>query len=268
MIIFDDIEAWEPKLAAVLHPYLPESVDLKLKAASPKYLEDARDVLLNLTDRDAVIDAMLAWISSEKIAGYHGSRLTDAEVASIREGGLIPLKAESRRNRIERALSPHPEWPRVVDQVCAVLHDLGPGSRTGHREGQVHLTLSKSGLTNHFNHYLLYGSEFDQHAAHKLLGQAGITLLAQDGEARVIEIAVPGAYALDAAHPFFDVDMMRARGEIPNIVKEFLEAWSFRLAHPGFQSQSMKADCGMIFRSTVPASWVANIGTASTQHEN
>ena len=252
MIDFDDIDEWEPELSAALSPHLPDSVGPTPAAVAPEYVEDALDLLFGVSRRDAIIDATLTWIRSTSIAGYHGTRLTDTEMASIRATGLVPLKAEARRNRLIRALSPHPDWPRVADKLDAAMQ----GSDVRYREGQVHLTLSKAGLTNGFNHYLTHGSEFDQHLAYKLLGLDGKELLAHDGESTVICFSIPGPLALDAANQYFDIDTVRARGGIPNLVNEFLTVWSYRLAHPEFQSRTLESDCGMMFRSTVPADWI------------
>jgi hypothetical protein len=175
--------------------------------------------------------------------------------------GLIPLKAEERRPRLIRALSLHPRWQVVADQLDAAIQSHGRGGEARLREERVHLTLSRAGLTVGFNHYLTHGSEFDQHVAYALLGPDGEELLARDGKPRVIQVAVPGHLALDAAHPHFSIDDVRARGDVPNLVNEFLEAWSYRLAHPGFQSRTLEIDCGMVFRSTVPADWIIGFDT-------
>ena len=74
-------------------------------------------------------------------------------------------------------------------------------------------------------------------------------------------MAVPGVAALAAAHRYFSIDQMRARGEIPNVVHEFIKAWSFRLAHPQFQTRELKVDRGLTFRSQVPAGWIVTIDT-------
>lgn len=261
MIDFDDIDDWAPKLAAALSPHVPDSIGPKLAAAALEFVEDARDLLFDLAGRDAVIDAALDWIRSTKIVGYHGSRLTDEEIASVRSSGLIPLKAEARRLRLIRALSSHSRWHEVLNQLDAVIQAHGRGSAVGNRENQVHLTLSGAGLINSFNHYLTHGAEFDQHAAYALLGQEGKDLLARDGKPTLIRVAVPGPVALDAAHPFFSIDDIRDRGDVPNIVNEFLEAWSYRLAYPEFQSRTLEVDCGMLFRSTVPAAWIIGFDT-------
>lgn len=259
MLDFDNIDEWFPELFDVLCPCMPKSIEQKFLLANPQYIEDARDLLFDLTDREVVINTMLIWFRSKEIVAYHGTRLIESEITSLKTIGLVPLKAHNRRDRLIRALSSHPGWPEAVAKLDATLQSYGQHRIAGQREGQVHLTLSKSGLVNGFNHYLIYGSEFDQHVAYELLGIEGKDLLAHAGEPRVVKLAVPGNVALDAAHPFFSIDDIRARGEIPNIIREFITSWSFRLAHPGFQSQQLKIDCGLIFYNIVPADWIVSI---------
>lgn len=261
MVDFDEIDDWVRELSEVLSSCVPSSFERTIADAAPPYIEEALDLLFESTVRDAVIDATLAWIRSSKVVGYHGSRLTDEEVASVRSRGLTPLKAEARRDRLVRALSPHPVWHEVADQLTPVLRSYGPGGAAGRREGQVHLTLSRSGLVDGFNHYLTHGSEFDQHAAHELLGADGKEFLAKDGKPTVLRVAVPGPRALDAAHPYFGINDMQAKGEVPNLAKEFLQAWSYKLAHPAFQSRTLKIDCGMVFHSTILAAWIVDTTT-------
>lgn len=259
MACFDTIDEWAPALSEVLLPLAPADIQHKLKAAAPEYIEDARDCFLRFAERESVIDAMLEWIRSTRIAGYHGTRLAPAEVESIRASGLIPLKSVARRERLQRALSRHPRWNEVANRLEEAIHSIGPGCAVGRREGQVHLTLSRAGLTDAFNHYLTHGAEFDWHVAAELLGEEGKELLSADGIPYVIQVAVSGAAALAAAHPFFTVEDMRARGELPNIIKEFLDVWCFRLSRPGYQSRKLKLDCGMVFGSTVPTEWIRRI---------
>lgn len=263
IIDFDEIDDWAPKLATALSPHVPSSVGKKLVMTAPQHLEDAMGCLFDLTDRCAVIAATLTWIRSSTIASYHGSRLTAADMASIRLTGLIPLKAEARRNRLLRALSSHVDWPSVVDRLDSTINKYGQRAAAGRRQHQVHLTLSRAALTNGFDHYLTHGAEFDQHVAHALLDKGGTDLLAHDGESTVIRVGIPGVLALDAANPYFSVDETQARAEVPNLAREFLKAWSYRLAHPEFQSRTLKIDCGMIFNSVVPADWIVSIDTVN-----
>jgi hypothetical protein len=264
MIDFDNIDDWAPRLTAVLRPYVSSSVEQTLLGADLDYIQDAQDILFKLVDRDAIIDEVIAWLRSNNIAGYHGSRLTDAEVHSIKAQGLIPLNAEARRDRLINILSSHSRWPEVADKLDVTIRDYGQGNRGGHREGQAHLTLSRTGLIKLFNHYLTHGSEFDQHVAGELLGTDGVDLLAGYGMSKVFQFAVPGDLALNAANRYFSVDDFRERGEVPNIVREFLTSWCYRLAVPDFQSASMKVDCGIVFIQTIPAAWITGIQTLNT----
>ena len=161
MIDFDEIDDWAPELSDVLSQCVPHTFERRVADAAPEYVEDALDLLFESAGRDVVIDATLAWIRSSTVAGYHGSRLSDEEVASVRSIGLIPLQAETRRDRLVRALSPHPRWREVADRLTPVLRNHGPGGAAGRREGQAHLTLSRCGLVDDFNHYLTNGSELD-----------------------------------------------------------------------------------------------------------
>jgi len=261
VIDFDQIEGWSPQLKKALSASVTDLTLSSIRRANPSYVEDARDLLFTLAGRDDVIEATLAWLRSSTIAGYHGTRLTDDEVRCVRKKGLLPLDASARKARLVRALSQHSSWKTVAQRLDAVLKEHGPNNRAGRREGQAHLTLSRAGLVNSFNHYLTHGSEFDQHAAHALLGDDGVTLLARDGKGRVIQFAVPGQEALNASHPRFSVADLRAPGDVPNIASQFLKAWSYQVAYPDFNPRTLAVDCGMVFRSAIPAAWITNIET-------
>lgn len=259
MLDYDAIDDWAPALSKALEAVLPVSLPEEVVAAGPEFIEDARDLVFDLGGRDAIIDRAIAWIRSETIVAYHGSRLTLTEVARVQGVGLLPLVAEARRERLVRALSRHPEWETVRHRLDAEIAAYGPGETLGRRESQVHLTLSKAGLTEGFSHYLLGGSEFDQRVAHALLGRAGEDMLKTDADAVVIHVAVPGPKAIEAAHPHFTVDDVRRTGDVPNIVNQFLCAWAFRFIKPHFQARTLKTDCGLVFRCPVPADWITRV---------
>lgn len=261
IIDFDNIDEWSTSLESVLRPLITDVAWKNLTNANFQFVEDARDLLFELTNRDEITDTVLHWLRSKKLAGHHGTRLIESEVASIRLNGLLPLNAVTRRDRLVRALSSHPNWHEVSKQLDNVIQSHGQGNREGKREGQVHLTLSMTGLVQEFNHYLVYGSEFDQNVAQELLGQDGMKLLLLDGVSKVIKVAIPGEIAVKAAHPFFSVESLRAKGDTPNLVKEFLETWSFKLSNPTLQSRQLRVDCGMIFWKTIPADWIVDILT-------
>ena len=260
---FDDNRTWGALLTATIGDLLSESVVEKLVSAAPEYVEDARDLLFSCTDRERIVDAALAWIRLTTVAGYHGSRLIDSELDSIRACGLLPLDANARRARLARALSSHSRWNQVADRLDSTLHEYGVGGRAGCRQGQVHLTLSRCGLVNGFNHYLTFGSEFDQQVAQVLLADDGKELLRKNGRARVIRVAVPGEVALEAVNRYFTVDQRLARGEVPGLVDDVLKVWSYGFAHPDFDCGTLKIDCGMVFPSTVPPGWIVATDTLS-----
>jgi len=256
MIDFDDIDKWEPILSKVLNPLVSAEIRTTIVNTHPEYVEDALDLLFRLTARELIIARTLAWLKFETIVGYHGTRLTKSEIKRVRNSGLVPLRAVERRKRIIRALCKHPKWTENSDKLDKTIQKIGPGCLNGKREGQVHLTLSCASLCFNFNHYLKYGSEFDQNVASSLLGPEGVELLSCYGKSTVIQVAVPGELALNAANRYFSVEESISRGNVPNIIHEILKAWSFKLAHPKYQSKTMGVDCGMIFLTSVPQSWI------------
>ena len=127
----------------------------------------------------------------------------------------------------------------------------------------MHLTLSRSGLVNGFNHYLTHGSEFDQRVAHALLGANGKDLLKADGWPTLVCTAVPGDVALKAVNRYWTVDERLARGEMPGLVGTFLKSWSYGLTHPDFDCGELQVDCGLVFASVVPPAWIVGIETVA-----
>jgi len=264
-IEFDNIDEWAPELSATLKHHISDHLVLALTKTTPKYFEDARDLLFEHADKEKIIDDMLVWFRSKQVIGYHGTRLTDEEVKAVQDSGLLPLKASNRTERLSRILSVHPRWREVESTLPNIIELYGHNEYGGRRQDQVHLTLSAAGLTKGFNHYLTHGSEFDQCVANHILGPNGKELLKQAGHPRLIHVNIPGAIALDAAHPYFKIEDLRSRGEVPNLIKNFLEAWCYRLAHPDFQSRDLRIDSGMTFWSTIPSHWLVKINTLTEE---
>lgn len=256
MIDLDTIDDWAPGFATVQKDNIPRIVATRMIEAKPQLIEDALCKLFALTDRKAVIVATLSWIRSATIAAYHGTRLTHAEADSIRANGLIPLEATARRRRLERALSRHPRWPEVSAKLDSIIADCANG-----REGRVTLAFSRLTLTNTYNHYLTHGSEFDQCVAEHLLGQEGVHLLASDGNRVLIQIAVPGSIALTAANPYGTAEEILERGDVPQLAREFLEAWSYCLAHPNRKQEPLGIRCDMALNHAVPPDWITSVDT-------
>ena len=262
MLDYDEYLSWGPRLKAILAHVVPEALTMRLKASEPPpefFGRALYDLVLPHTDRAALVEAATEWIRTSTVAAYHGTRLTDCELAAVRAEGLLPLDGDSRRRRIMRALSSHPDWRVQAGRLDAVLHDYGKNWKAGKRLGQVHLTLSRSGLLYHFNQYLVYGSEFDRHVADELLGDEGTALLRRDGQARLIRIAVPGTDALKAANPW---STLRA-DEIPYLAKELLETWADEIFFPNWAGTPEAVDCGIRWYNyqPVPPSWIESVET-------
>lgn len=67
----------------------------------------------------------------------------------------------------------------------------------------------------------------------------------------VVKLAVPGAVALQANNPFGF-----GHEDFQSMIRELLQAWAYWLANPGWQCSSLEIDCGLIFRTDVPAEWI------------
>src|SRR5262249_44797378 len=145
---------------------------------------DARDILLSKIDQTVVLRLVVNWLKLQIVFAYHGSRLTIAEIVDIRRNGLRLLKATDREQRLRTILSAHRRWPALERRLIEVVDAYGVNwlqNNSRHREGSVHATISRSSLIKSFNHYLKYGSEFDQVVAQRLLGNEGVDLLGDHG---------------------------------------------------------------------------------------
>ena len=119
--------------------------------------------------------------------------------------------------------------------------------------------LSSAGLLKSSNIYLKYGSEFDQHVAYSLLGQEGYDLLETDGDMVLISCSVPGDKAIIATHRYFSPKDFMNKGEVPNLVKEFLMCWSFWHSNPNFEPKTLQLDCGLVLMDDIPTSWILDV---------
>jgi len=67
-------------------------------------------------------------------------------------------------------------------------------------------------------------------------------------------VKVPGARAFRACNRYGVPEE-----DLPNLVRPMLQAWSYWLAFPDYESASRKLDCGMVFREAIPAQWIEEI---------
>jgi hypothetical protein len=255
MFDFDHIEAWGPELCREVSGAIPGDVSQAIASGKPKLIEDARDILLSKVDQTIVLRRVVNWLKLQTISAYHGSRLTIEEIVDVRRDGLRVLKATDREQRLRTILSAHPRWPTVERGLTEAVDAYGVNwlqNNSGRREGSVHATISRSVLIKSFNHYLKYGSEFDQLVSRRLLDDEGVELLGGYGSPVIFKVAVPGAAALHAANPY----LPELPIGLPNLVRELLDAWAFWLANPTFSTHTLEVDCGLKFSGDVPPEWI------------
>jgi len=256
MINYDNINDWRPKLTNVLGQLVPESAKQEIADAKLKCCEDVLNLFFELTDKEAIIDKMLDWLQSTKIVCFHSTRLTDIEVESIRKNGLILLDANNRYNRLVDVLSPHPEWSNKKHLLKKIIKKYGQENCEGRRDGVVCFALSE----DRKNHYLIYGSEFDRCVVRDIFPkkEEGLNLLYKYGKPRIISIKIPGDLVLETT----DVELVQATGDVPNIVKEFLYTWCYKLAN--LSSKKIKDNfdnCSLTFQKPFLSNCIIDIKT-------
>ena len=137
--------------------------------------------------------------------------------------------------RLREILARHPIWYSVKNRLREVIDDVGPKEKQGRRQGQVHFSLSRSGLVNGFDHYLTHGSEFDQHVVQRLFGdQSGLELLNSETVPVLVHVSFSGEQLIQGAHPHFSYSDVMGMGEIPGLARTFLNAWAYKAANPSF----------------------------------
>lgn len=253
---FDSIDEWEPRVTDVLAPMLPRDIAARVRREKPLYVDDARTIVARNADIRDLGLAILTLLRQETVMAYHGTRLTGEDAASIEKDGFKPLRISDRKSRLVRALAGHPGWEQSSSRLDDVLSQFASGM-VGAREGQIHFTLSRAGLRS-FDHYITHGAEVDDLIARELVGDEGYELLASDGVPMIYKIAVPGEVAVKAANPYIPPEEVFRRGDLPKLASDILNAWSYRLFDPTFQSSSLEIDCGLVFYEHVPAAWIAS----------
>ena len=252
---FDEVHAWGPMLSDHVSSLVSRALASNVISASrPTYLEDAAKIFFSdvFQDKTRFTAEVVAWIEAQTVAAYHGSRLGGAEIDALKREGLTALSAERRREPLRKRLSIDPRWCET--KFDAAFTELVTGQSWGKREGQVHATISRGGLVKGFNHYLTYGSEFDQCVVTLLFGSAGKELLTQWGGPTLVQLAIPGTKALAAANPY----ALNAN-ESPNLARQIVEVWTYWLADPTLVVANLEYDCGLVFDHDVPPEWIVSI---------
>lgn len=260
MINYDKFETWQMSFGELIVRLLGEKAVNDLASSSFEYIEDAGDFVVNHSDIETVSTEIQNWFRAHEFCVFHGTRLLPEEILSVQQKGLLPLVATDREQRLREVLAGHPQWYSVENRLLEVIEDVGPKEKQGGREGQVHFSLSKSGLVNDFDHYLTHGSEFDQRVVHQLFGdRSGFELLNSKTVPVLVHVSFSGEQLIQGAHPYFSYSDLVGMGEIPGIARTFLNAWAFKASNPSFDIEKLRTDCCMMERVATPPERILSI---------
>ncbi|WP_141655855.1 hypothetical protein [Roseibaca calidilacus] len=260
IIHYDKFETWERSFGDLVVRLLGEEAVNNLASSYFEYIEDAGDFVVNHSDIETVSTEIQGWLRAREFCVFHGTRLLHEEILSVQQKGLRPLVATDREQRLREILARHPIWYSVKNRLREVIDDVGPKEKQGRRQGQVHFSLSRSGLVNGFDHYLTHGSEFDQHVVQRLFGdQSGLELLNSETVPVLVHVSFSGEQLIQGAHPHFSYSDVMGMGEIPGLARTFLNAWAYKAANPSFDIEKLQTDCCMMERVATPPERILNI---------
>lgn len=255
MIKLNEPATWFETFDAAVGDRLAPGARTVLGQSSLEYPQDALEVALQHAPHGGLLCDATEYIRGTTVAGYHGTRASDEEAASIHDRGLLLLREEDRVPRLVRALSKHAKWSEKAQDLWAAIDRHGAKSKMAQRVRQIHLAATSADAMR----FARDGSEFDEFVAHDLLGDEGAALIKQDGAPRLVIVELPGAVALDAANPFIPVDDALSRGDIPYLVRQLLTAWAYCVARPDAVANLSMAGCAMMLRTPIPPGWIKEV---------
>lgn len=251
MIIDFDSNDWMAPLGDALRNSVPQGRRDALPAAQIRYTDDALDILVDETSASRVVDTTLAWIRSNSLRVFHGTRLTDEEAEAMKTDGMRPLSVDGRIDWLRHTF---PQLAAILtEDFVSKAMDAG---QMRYRDSQVHAAISRREMFSGYD-YLQEGSEFDR----RLLEWGGrpdlVATLKSRGRPRLVSLVVPGDEALAAMHPIFSIDDVRTNDTYPNLVRQLLQAWAWELHRPGAPREGV--DACLMFKAAVPGEFVEDI---------
>lgn len=247
MISFDQFQSWQHSLEQALLTVLDAETLNELASTKFDFVETAGGFVSNAVGVELLSVTLLDWLERNEFCVYHGTRLLPSEVESVQNVGLRLLSAGDRQERLEEIFSCHNRWVEVKGNLPTVLEDVGPKKKQGRREGQVHFSLSRLVLMSDLEHYIGYGSEFDQHVAYRLFGDnSGVLLLKEKTQPYIVHVRMSGSELIKGAHPIFTYKDVVEGGEVPGLSSTFLNAWAFKRSRPDFDLANLRTDCCMM----------------------
>lgn len=152
---------------------VPASAISNIRNLAPRFLEDPRNHLFELFGRNYIRRRLAAHLQNCSIKFFHGTRLSQADLESVKRSGLLPLNLADRRQGLIEILKKHPLWDDVSVGFDDALQMYGRKHTLGSREnGCVYACFSRSALLKGCTHYLQNGAEVDDFIGHHLFGNA------------------------------------------------------------------------------------------------
>jgi hypothetical protein len=251
VIDYDRLEAWAPHFAAIVIEVTGPEVIRAAKRSSPRYIEDARRFFEEQIGVQRLVEGLSERLRPWFVRVYHGTRLNEDELASVRRLGLRPLTLAEREPLLAQLFEAHPDWSRVRDKLADSIRRHGVDwatSGVGKREdGGIHVCLSRAGLLHGCNHYLTHGAEVDQFIASELFDNERSREFLRTGRApKLISFTAPFEEAAAAANPWGV-----RRDEMPSLLRSLFQAWAFSLNHPSFDVAKERDGVALRFPSPI-----------------
>jgi hypothetical protein len=250
---FDKIDTWYPKIHSIAQCLFSQRDIEEASRMDFEYIEDAADYFASKLSYSEITNILIEKLSDCEVRFFHGTRLTPEDAKRIHEIGLTPLLTSERYERLAAIFSKHERWMQVSHRLKPILEELGPKELAGVREdGCVHACLSRVGLLRGCNHYIEFGAEVDQHAAHRLFGDnSGYQLLKSERQPALIQFTKPFSDAIGAMNPFGLPDDC-----FSSLPGTFFTSWAFRLSDASYEPSQLRSGAAARFKGAILANQI------------
>jgi hypothetical protein len=125
-IDYDQLDVWGPWFTAIMSDVAGPKIIEAAKSSQPQYVEDARQFFESEIGLQRLVDEFNSRLVPYVVRVYHGTRIGDDELASMKQHGLRPLALVDRRDFLIRCFEHHPDWKQERHKLDGILHRMGP----------------------------------------------------------------------------------------------------------------------------------------------
>ncbi|HEY3740738.1 MAG TPA: hypothetical protein VGL53_12885, partial [Bryobacteraceae bacterium] len=162
----DDVKVWGPRLNDELQISEFAAVVDQIRSVDLQDGEVRLRDLFSIIPQEHFVRTVSSWIEKQTVTAYHGSRLDDIELQSVRSWGLKVLSPTSRQETLIKKFAPHPDWALREAYLMDALDKAAGRSAVG----KVHVTLSYWHLLA-LHDVVQKGSEFDRKVEFEVFGK-------------------------------------------------------------------------------------------------